>query len=164
MCMLQNPEPSHAHAAEVVFGSNNTADQETSQSATSSITNENFAGRRLLGGEQKGSCKHPLLLISACLQFSVTASEHGLVACSVTETRAFRLDVVQYCLAFSSRNVLYKHKLYPLLADWDDWQKFTLQYLDSNNNIASTQVAVPSEFGHAAHAVPLLVVAHLKEH
>ena len=51
--------------------------------------------------------------------------------------------------------------MYPLLADWDNWQKVTLQYLDTNNKIVNTQVAVPSEFGLAAHAVPLGLAAAL---
>ena len=53
------------------------------------------------------------------------------------------------------------HKVYPLLADWDNWQKFTLQYLDTNNKIVNTQVAVPSEFDLAALAVPLVLAAAL---
>ena len=69
-----NPEPSYAHAAQVVIGKDNQAFQGTSQSATNSITNENVAGRRLLGSEQKGSCKDPLLLFSAWLRLSLHQS------------------------------------------------------------------------------------------
>ena len=39
-----------------------------------------------------------------------------------------------------------KHLLYLPLADWSNWQKVTLQYLDANNKVVSTQVAVPSEW------------------
>ncbi len=68
-------------------------------------------------------------------------------------TRAFQPDVLQCCLAFNGEAVLLKHNLYQRLAEYDDWQKFTLQYLDANNNIVNTQVAVPSESDLALHAV-----------
>ena len=42
------PEPTFVHAAQVVIGKDNEAEQDTSQSATNSITNANIAGRRLL--------------------------------------------------------------------------------------------------------------------
>ena len=42
------PEPTFAHAAQVVAGKDNAAEQDTSQSADNSITNANVAGRRLL--------------------------------------------------------------------------------------------------------------------
>ena len=74
-CTCCSPEPSYAHAAQVVIGKDNEAEQDTSQSTTNSITNENVAGRRLLGGEQKGSCKTHSFQSTACLRLSVTASQ-----------------------------------------------------------------------------------------
>ena len=63
---------------------------------------------------------------------------------------------------FLRRNCAFNHKVYPVRADWDNWRKVTLQYLDTNNKIVNTQVAVPSEFGLAAHAVALVLAAALK--
>ena len=46
-------------------------------------------------------------------------------------------------------------------ADWSKWQKVTLQYLDTNNKIVSTQVAVPSECDHVKHCCACTCGRHL---
>ena len=76
-----SPEPACVHAAQAVVGKKNAADQETVQLASNSIDNENVAGRRLLGGEYKGSRQAPLVLVSAWLHLSVAAPEQGMMAC-----------------------------------------------------------------------------------
>ena len=59
-----------------MIGKDNEAVQQTSQSATNSITNANIAGRHLLGGEQKG-CNVPQILL-ACAS-CVLASEQSTI-------------------------------------------------------------------------------------
>ena len=48
--------------------------------------------------------------------------------------------------ALGTTHAFLKHKVCLCLADWSKWQKVTLQYLDANNQIVSTQVAVPSKW------------------
>ena len=112
------------HAAQVVAGISNLAVQDTSQSATNSISSVNAAGRHLLDGKQQ---------------------------CAVDPHSCYdqpqQPDAVMSCGQETTHASL-KHTLCLCSADGSKWQKVTLQYLDTNNKIVSTQVAVPSECDH----------------
>ena len=154
--------PLSAHAAQVVAGRSNTADQDTTQTADNFIGNENVAGRRLLGGEQKGCSAAPILLACAlCVCWHPSRSR---------ETCCFHIRLVlsAWCCAVVARlqgsRMLYDD-LTSCVAGWGaGFQEVTLQYLDANNKIVNTQAAVPSEWEPVRSALPLMVFSSGQGH
>ena len=143
-------EPASDDAAQVVIGSNNEADQETVQSASNSIDNANIAGRRLLSGKQKGYDEAPLLLVCAVCVLASRA-EHKRLPALPHSLCPFSLPL---CCGASIAWV----NLMLCVAGWGDgFQEATLQYLDANNKIVNTQVAVPSKRRSVCSALPLIV-------
>ena len=140
-----------------MIGSNNEADQETVQSASNSIDNANIAGRRLLSGKQKGYDEAPLLLICAVCVLASRA-EHKRLSATPHSLCPFSLPL---CCGASIAWV----NLMLCVAGWGDgFQEVTLQYLDANNKIVNTQVAVPSEWTSVYTALPLIVVINDQGH